>query len=104
VGWNFEHLLRTLKVAEVKEAGVGISAPSPTDFNSFPAARRGEHSSRMSFAIEAAGEAAPLSPFELVKALSGASTSTDHTQRQSATQQLQTWEPHPDYYTLLQVT
>ncbi|KAJ4296993.1 hypothetical protein N0V88_003909 [Collariella sp. IMI 366227] len=56
----------------------------------------------MSFAIEVPGEAAPLSQFELVKALSAAGTSTDHAQRQSASQQLQTWEPHPDYYTSLQ--
>ncbi|KAK4129393.1 ARM repeat-containing protein [Parathielavia appendiculata] len=56
----------------------------------------------MNFAIEAPGEAAPLSPWELVKALSGAATSTDHAQRQSASQQLQTWESHPDYYASLQ--
>ncbi|KAL2130519.1 hypothetical protein VTI74DRAFT_6281 [Chaetomium olivicolor] len=56
----------------------------------------------MSFAIEVPGEAAPLSQFELVKALSAAGTSTDHAQRQSASQQLQTWESHPDYYTALQ--
>jgi hypothetical protein len=57
----------------------------------------------MSFAIEVAGEAAPLNQWELVKALSAAGTSTNHAQRQSASQQLQTWETHPDYYTYLQV-
>ncbi|KAL2271024.1 hypothetical protein VTJ83DRAFT_395 [Remersonia thermophila] len=56
----------------------------------------------MSFAIEVPGEAAPLSPFELVKALSTAATSTDNGQRQSAGQQLQAWESHPDYYAGLQ--
>jgi hypothetical protein len=57
----------------------------------------------MNFAIEAPGEAAPLSPWELVKALNSAAISTDHAQRQSASQQLQTWESHTDYYTSLQV-
>lgn len=57
----------------------------------------------MSFAIEAPGEAAPLNQWELVKILSAASTSTDHAQRQSASQQLQTWESNPDYYPHLQV-
>ncbi|KAH6634205.1 armadillo-type protein [Chaetomium sp. MPI-SDFR-AT-0129] len=56
----------------------------------------------MSFAIEVAGEAAPLSQWELVKALSGAATSTDHSQRQSAGQQLQSWETQPDFYLHLQ--
>ncbi|KAK4039329.1 armadillo-type protein [Parachaetomium inaequale] len=56
----------------------------------------------MSFAIEVPGEAAPLGQWELLKALSGAATSTDHAQRQSASQQLQTWESQPDYYTHLQ--
>ncbi|KAK4242691.1 armadillo-type protein [Achaetomium macrosporum] len=56
----------------------------------------------MSFAIEVPGEAAPLNQWELVKALSAAGTSTNHAQRQSASQQLQTWETHPDYYTFLQ--
>lgn len=58
----------------------------------------------MSFAIEVPGEAAPLSQWELVKALSAAGTSADHAQRQSASQQLQTWEAHPDFYTDLQVS
>ncbi len=57
----------------------------------------------MNFAIEVPGEATPLSQWELVKALGGASTSTDHAQRQSASQQLQAWESHPEYYTQLQV-
>ncbi|KAL2023612.1 hypothetical protein VTK56DRAFT_1769 [Thermocarpiscus australiensis] len=56
----------------------------------------------MSFAIEAPGEAAPLSQWELVKALGAAATSTDNAQRQSAGQQLQAWESHPDYYPYLQ--
>ncbi|KAL1839416.1 hypothetical protein VTJ49DRAFT_1517 [Mycothermus thermophilus] len=56
----------------------------------------------MNFAIEVPGEAAPLSLFELVKALSAAATSTDNAQRQSAGQQLQAWESHPDYYAGLQ--
>ncbi|KAL2174760.1 armadillo-type protein [Thermothelomyces heterothallicus CBS 202.75] len=55
-----------------------------------------------SFAIEVPGEAAPLNQWELVKALSSAATSTDHAQRQSAGQQLQAWEPHSDYFALLQ--
>lgn len=57
----------------------------------------------MSFAIEVPGEAAPLNQLELGKALTAAATSTDHAQRTSATQQLQTWESHPDYYPFLQV-
>ncbi|KAK0630009.1 armadillo-type protein [Bombardia bombarda] len=54
------------------------------------------------FAIEVAGEAAPLSLFELGKALEAAATSNNHAQRQSAGQQLQSWETHPDYYPSLQ--
>jgi hypothetical protein len=57
----------------------------------------------MSFAIEVPGEAVPLDHWELVKALTSAAASPDHAQRQSATQQLQAWESHPDYYTGLQV-
>jgi hypothetical protein len=57
----------------------------------------------MTFAIEVPGEAAPLSQSELVRALSAASLSTDHAQRQSAGQQLQTWESDPGYYPNLQV-
>ena len=57
----------------------------------------------MSFAIEVAGEAAPLSLFELSKALELATVSLDNAQRQSASQQLQSWESHPDYYPSLQV-
>ncbi|KAK4191799.1 putative importin-11 [Podospora australis] len=56
----------------------------------------------MSFAIEVPGEAAPLSLFELGKALEAATISTDHSQRQSASQQLQSWESHPDYFPSLQ--
>jgi hypothetical protein len=57
----------------------------------------------MSFAIEVPGEATPLSLFELGKALEAAATSTDNAQRQSAGQQLQAWESHPEYYIALQV-
>ncbi|KAK3393703.1 armadillo-type protein [Podospora didyma] len=56
----------------------------------------------MSFAIEVPGEAAPLSMFELGRALEAAATSTDNAQRKSAGQQLQAWEAHPDYYPSLQ--
>ncbi|KAK0731359.1 armadillo-type protein [Lasiosphaeris hirsuta] len=56
----------------------------------------------MSFAIEVPGEAAPLSLFELGKALELASTSTDHAQRQSAGQQLQAWESNQDFFPGLQ--
>ncbi|KAL2257554.1 hypothetical protein VTK26DRAFT_9478 [Humicola hyalothermophila] len=56
----------------------------------------------MNFAIEVPGEAAPLGQAELVRALNAASTSTDHAQRQSAGQQLQTWESDPGYYPSLQ--
>ncbi|KAK3329521.1 armadillo-type protein [Apodospora peruviana] len=56
----------------------------------------------MSFAIEVPGEAAPLSLVELGKALEAAALSTDNAQRQSAGQQLQAWESHPDYYPALQ--
>ena len=59
-------------------------------------------SCKMSFAIEVPGEAAPLSMFELGRALEAAATSTDNAQRKSAGQQLQAWEAHPDYYTSLQ--
>jgi len=58
----------------------------------------------MSFAIEVSGEAVPLDHWELVKTLTTAAASTDHAQRQSASQQLQAWEAHQDYYTGLQVT
>ncbi|KAM7206716.1 Armadillo-type fold [Rhypophila sp. PSN 637] len=56
----------------------------------------------MSFAIEVPGEAAPLSPFELVKTLEAASSATDHAQRQSASQQLKAWETQTDYFSSLQ--
>ncbi|KAK3694902.1 armadillo-type protein [Podospora appendiculata] len=56
----------------------------------------------MSFAIEVPGEAAPLSLLELAKALEAAATSSDNAQRQSASQQLQVWETHPDFYPGLQ--
>ena len=57
----------------------------------------------MSFAIEVPGEASPLSLHELVRTLQSA-TSHDHSQRQSAGQQLTSWEAHEDYYPSLQVS
>ena len=57
----------------------------------------------MSFAIEVPGEALPLTLFDLGRALENAAVSSDHTQRQAATKQLQTWESHPDYFPALQV-
>lgn len=56
----------------------------------------------MSFAIEVAGEASPLSLQELFRVLQAAS-SYDNSQRQSAAQQLSAWEAIPDYYPGLQV-
>ncbi|KAK3388872.1 armadillo-type protein [Sordaria brevicollis] len=55
-----------------------------------------------SFAIEVPGEAAPLNLLELARTLEYAALSTDHAQRQSAGQQLQSWESRPDYYVSLQ--
>ncbi|ETS74816.1 hypothetical protein PFICI_13300 [Pestalotiopsis fici W106-1] len=58
----------------------------------------------MSFAIEVPGEASPLGFQELCRTLQLASTSPDHTQRQSAGQQLSSWEQTQiDYYPLLQL-
>lgn len=58
----------------------------------------------MSFAIEVPGEASPLGFQELCRTLQLASTSPDHAQRQSAGQQLSSWEQtQVDYYPLLQV-
>lgn len=58
----------------------------------------------MSFAIEVPGEASPLSFQELCRSLQLASSSPDHTQRQSAGQQLSSWEQtQVDYYPSLQV-
>ncbi|KAI0170404.1 putative importin 11 [Pestalotiopsis sp. NC0098] len=57
----------------------------------------------MSFAIEVPGEASPLSFQELCRSLQLASSSPDHTQRQSAGQQLSSWEQtQVDYYPSLQ--
>ncbi|KAF7519886.1 hypothetical protein G7054_g12941 [Neopestalotiopsis clavispora] len=57
----------------------------------------------MSFAIEVPGEASPLGFQELCRTLQLASTSPDHAQRQSAGQQLSSWEQtQVDYYPLLQ--
>ncbi|OTB05591.1 hypothetical protein M426DRAFT_319582 [Hypoxylon sp. CI-4A] len=56
----------------------------------------------MNFTVEVPGEAAPLNTYELCRVLQTAASSHDHNQRQSATQQLTTWEVHPDYYYTLQ--
>ncbi|KAK8016347.1 hypothetical protein PG993_014536 [Apiospora rasikravindrae] len=56
----------------------------------------------MSFSIEVAGEASPLSLQELWRTLQAA-TSQDFSQRQSAGQQLTSWEVHEDYYPALQM-
>ncbi|KAL8418012.1 hypothetical protein RB594_001571 [Gaeumannomyces avenae] len=56
----------------------------------------------MSFAIEAPGEATPLSLQELCTKLELASCSTDQTQRLAADQQLKAWETYPDFYPHLQ--
>ncbi|KAK7914669.1 importin-beta domain-containing protein [Apiospora marii] len=56
----------------------------------------------MSFSIEVAGEASPLSLQELWRTLQLAS-SQDFSQRQSAGQQLTSWEVHEDYYPALQM-
>ncbi|EFX03642.1 importin [Grosmannia clavigera kw1407] len=55
----------------------------------------------MSFAIEVPGEAVPFNIPDLCKALQ-AGTSSDHNQRQSATQQLDEWKTHPGFYSALQ--
>ncbi|KAK8064903.1 importin 11 [Apiospora phragmitis] len=56
----------------------------------------------MSFSIEVAGQASPLSLQELWRTLQSA-TSQDYSQRQSAGQQLTTWEVHEEYYPALQM-
>ncbi|KAJ1327668.1 importin-11 [Microdochium nivale] len=55
----------------------------------------------MSFAIEVPGEASPLSLHELFRVLQAASSNNSN-QRQSAGQQLSSWESIPDYYPGLQ--
>lgn len=57
----------------------------------------------MSFAIEVPGDANPLSFQGLCQALQSA-TSSDFSQRQTAGQQLTTWESQPGYYSSLQVS
>lgn len=57
----------------------------------------------MSFSIEVAGEASPLTLQDLCRTLQAA-TSQDFSQRQSAGQQLTSWEAHDDYYPALQVS
>ncbi|KAK8132796.1 hypothetical protein PG999_000969 [Apiospora kogelbergensis] len=56
----------------------------------------------MSFSIEVAGEASPLTLQDLCRTLQAA-TSQDFSQRQSAGQQLTSWEAHDDYYPALQM-
>lgn len=56
----------------------------------------------MAFNIEVPGEAAPLTPQQVYLALQSAGSSQQHN-IQSGSQQLQTWETHKGYYTLLQV-
>ncbi|KAK6820595.1 importin 11 [Apiospora arundinis] len=56
----------------------------------------------MSFSIEVAGEASPLTLQDLCRTLQSA-TSQDFSQRQSAGQQLTSWETHEDYYPALQM-
>lgn len=59
----------------------------------------------MSFAIEAPGEAQPLSPDELYLALQDATSSmTSGPRRQAVGQQLSAWESQPGYYSSLQVS
>ncbi|KAL8766030.1 MAG: hypothetical protein Q9209_007059 [Squamulea sp. 1 TL-2023] len=55
----------------------------------------------MSFAIELAGEANPLSIQSLYQTLTAASSS-NHQQVKSGTQQLQNWEKQPGFFCLLQ--
>ncbi|KAI1774694.1 ARM repeat-containing protein [Hypoxylon cercidicola] len=55
----------------------------------------------MNFAIEVPGAATPFNFHELCRTLQFAS-SHDNSERQSATQQLQTWESDPAYYPSLQ--
>lgn len=58
----------------------------------------------MSFAIEAPGEAQPLSPDELYVALQDATSSaTSGPRRQAVGQQLSAWEYQAGYYSSLQV-
>lgn len=56
----------------------------------------------MSFSIEVAGDANPLGFETLCRALQAAS-STDYAQRQTAGQQLTSWEQQQGYYSGLQV-
>ncbi|CZR55420.1 related to nuclear transport factor [Phialocephala subalpina] len=55
----------------------------------------------MAFAIEVPGEAAPLTPQQVYLALQSAGSS-QQLSIQTGTQQLQTWETHKGYYSLLQ--
>ncbi|KAL1898508.1 hypothetical protein Sste5346_003412 [Sporothrix stenoceras] len=55
----------------------------------------------MSFAIEVPGAAVPLNLPDLCKALQ-AGNSSDHSQRQAASQQLDEWQTHQNYFSSLQ--
>lgn len=57
----------------------------------------------MSFPVKVSGETRPLSLHELCRTLQLATSSPDSAQRQSAGQQLSSWESHDDYYPSLQV-
>lgn len=57
----------------------------------------------MSFAIEVPGDANPLTLQSLYQTLQSA-TSTDYAQRQTAGQQLTSWELQPGYYSSLQAS
>ncbi|KIH89460.1 importin [Sporothrix brasiliensis 5110] len=56
----------------------------------------------MSFAIEVPGAAVPFNLPDLCKALQ-AGNSSDHSQRQAASQQLDEWQTHPNYFPSLQL-
>ena len=57
----------------------------------------------MNFIVEVGSDANPLSIQSLCHTLERA-TSQDYAQRQSAGQQLQTWESQPGYYSSLQAS
>lgn len=56
----------------------------------------------MNFSIEVPGETNPFNLQDLCRVLEAA-TSNNHTQRQSATQQLGQWETTAEYFPALQV-
>jgi hypothetical protein len=57
----------------------------------------------MNFTVEVPGEASPLSLEELARVLNAATSSTNNAERQSAGQQLSSWETHREFYSSLQV-